>query len=273
MAYVNDSKTKVFQIPANPSSDGIDEDEYGVTTMRQFTYDDKSMYANIYTSSGRSEYCDVVLVKYEVSRFMDEDEVMMVSKIYESLNGDGEIVNSVKGLCQGSELTVEVPTDVDISNVGKGDLVRFRYNLKGQVIGASKAGEDDVIVLYDYKKYGGDVPQKPDWQGSTDNETYYESVNNIYYENYRADLQLSYGKVIEKNGNFIWWGYKGTDKIDEMFNTASVPVMVYDTSLRDEYQIYRGSVDDIEDMKTTGKCSAVILQTNGPSPKALFVYK
>ena len=79
--------------------------------------------------------------------------------------------------------------------------------------------------------------------------------------------------MTEKQGSSIWWDYKNDGVADEMFNIASIPVFVYDSTQRPGEMIYKGTIDDIEDVKTVGVGSKIIMLTNVGIGKAIFVYK
>lgn len=273
LAYVNNEYTSVYAIPKKPLSDSSDPMEYKVGTVNSMLTEDRSIYANIYTASGRSEYADVLVRQYQYSELIKDNEVILVDKFNTVLAEDGEVVKQLKGFCSTGEISINIPDDVDCDNVESGDLVQLRYGVNNQVVGAENDGEKDILILYDYSKYKGGIPKYEDWQGVTDTVTLYALVNNIYYHNYRAETQLSHGTVTEKQGSSIWWDYKNDGVADEMFNIASIPVFVYDSTQRPGEIIYKGTIDDIEDVKTVGVGSKIIMQTNVGIGKAIFVYK
>ena len=273
LAYVNNDYTDIFAIPKKSVSDAIDPLEYKVGKVNSMLTEDRAIYANIYTASGRSEYADAVVRQYQYSELIKDNEVILVDRFTTAVSEDGEVVKQLKGFSLGSEISVNIPDDVDCSGIECGDLVQLRYGVNNQVVPAENENTPDVVMLYDYSKYKGAMPSSEDWPGVTDTTTLYALVNNIYYHNYRAETQLSYGTVLEKEGSSIWWDYKNDGVADEMFNLASIPVMVYDSSQRAGQNVYKGTIDDIEDAKTVGVGSKIIMQTNVGVGKAIFVFK
>ena len=87
-------------------------------------------------------------------------------------------------------------------------------------------------------------------------------------------MQLSYGYASEKSENVLWWGAKTGSEPTEMYRVSNIGISVYDSSQPFNQQVYKGSIDDIDDFKTVGdKCSRVILHSYIGQGKALFVYK
>ena len=104
--------------------------------------------------------------------------------------------------------------------------------------------------------------------------TLYTKVNNAAFHDYRAEFQLSYGYAADKSDNVLWWGAKNGNNITEMYRVSDVSISVYDPSLPEGKQIYKGTIDDIDDYKTVGSsCSKIILHTHIGKGKALFAYK
>ena len=278
-AYLDKTNTMVFAIPASPMSERFDIQEYKVGNVGSMLIDDRSIYANVYTASGKSEYSEVVLQKYNYKDLSKNGEwsgidVILVSEIAEAIDEDGNAVKCIKGMKLGNEVSVNIPGEVTVGDIGKGDLIQLRYGINGQVIPSYTQGESDIILLYDYSKYKGGLPDKSDWPGVTDSVNFYASSTNASYNYYRAALQLSYGKVSEKSENCIWWSYKTLGNRDEVFNVSTVPVVVYDSSAREGQQIYKGTINDIDAYETVGDdCSSIILHTGVGVGKALFVYK
>lgn len=273
LSLINGSTTPVFSIPFDDRT--FDDGDYAVTKANATFTDDGAYYSNIYKSSVKSEYCDMVLRKYEDMKFGKNTGIQtyltMVTGVGEALDEDGNVAKCITGFENGNEVTYVIPSEVNTDNVGRGDIVRFRYNVRGEVTKALKDSDDDIIVLYDYSKYQGNTPTE--WSGLTDDMTLYVKVNNAAYHNYRSDIQLSYGFAADKTSDALWLGAKSGDVITEVAKT-NIPVIVYDPSLREENQIYKGTVDDIEDYKTVGaSCSRIIYHTYIGAGRALFVYK
>lgn len=271
-AYADGENTLVFKIPDISRSVYEDISEYRVSTVASTLWDDLSVRANLYTSSGRSEYIDVVLERYDNGGITKNTEVIMVEDIFTAANSDGELGHEIVGMSEGAEISVFVPEDISVDNIGEGDLIMFRYGVNNQIVPSNNPNKSDIIMLYDYSKYQGESPSQKDWPGITETATLYTLINDAYYQNYRAETQLSYGTVTDKKGNCIWWSYKDAENADEMFNLTDIPVMVYDSSRRRDV-VYRGGIGDIDAANITGTGSKIIFQTYIGIGKAIFVYR
>lgn len=289
LTYVDSSKTIVFCVPENGRSVNADDD-YTVSNMNLINMEEQRKL-KIYASSERSEFSEVVVFKYSYDELrtnysIDQTKVMMVDNISEVLEEDGSVVKAIEGMVNGGMTTVKIPDGVDISNVGEGDIIRFMYGIKGQVIpGYDKFGKDangkniDVLVMYDYSLDQGKAP--------TENGTHWKrtassnggtlclyNTGATYYEGYRSEIQLSFGYASKKTSKYLWWDAADKKASTEICDLSSVPVVVYDSTRKDGSKIYRGSISDIEDYETVGdECSRVILNTAGPYKRALFVFK
>lgn len=288
-AYIDNTKTSIFAIPERPLFGGMDAQEYRVGNVGTLMSEDRQIAANVYTASGRSEFAEAMIYKYSYSRLNRNFsptvvEVILVDEIAQALDEDGEIVKCVKGMRGGSEVTVYIPNNVNLGDIGRGDLVQFRYGINDQIVPSYVSGEPDVVILYDYSLYEGERPTG--WRGATTDKTLYEAVSDSGYNYYRAERQLSYGFVSDKTQSYLWWGYiapteyDATTEVekpvyDEMFKVSDVPIMVYDKNAVEGVHMYKGTINDIEDAKTVGKenCSRIILHTGLGTGRALFVYK
>lgn len=289
LTYVNTSKTFVFCVPENPRSANTDDD-YTVSNMNLINMEE-ARTLKIYASSERSEFSEVVVFKYAYNDLrsnysIDQTKVMMVDNISDVLDDDGSVVKAIEGMVNGGMTTVKIPDGVDISNVGEGDIIRFVYGIKGQIVpGYDIFGKDankkniDVLVMYDYSQDQGMAPTESgsNWKRSTSSNggtLCLYSPGASYYEGYRNEMQLSFGYAAKKNSKYVWWD--GADKklSTEICDLSSVPVVVYDSSRKSGNKIYRGAISDIDDYETVGEgCSRVILNTAGPYKRCLFVFK
>ncbi|MGN0178692.1 MAG: hypothetical protein ACI4DY_04525 [Monoglobaceae bacterium] len=268
--------TLLYSIPMKAYSGEPKSGEYMVEKVRTSLRDDGCYYANIYVTAERSEYADLVLRKYEDSNIDKNNgegiQLMLVDEIGDALDEDGNMVKCMTGMVGGSRVSYNIPSDISIGDIGRGDIVKFRYNIRGEMVPSSTAGEADIITLYDYSRYKGELPEE--WSGNTADMTLYTKVNNAAYHDYRAEFQLSYGYAADKSDNVLWWGAKNGNNITEMYRVSDVSISVYDPSLPEGQQIYKGTIDDIDDYKTVGSsCSKIILHTHIGKGKALFAYK
>lgn len=278
-AYLDSANSDIFAIPEQPLSESFDASEYRVGKVSTMLIEDRSIYANVYTASGRSEFAEAMIYKYQYARIGRNSaytsiEMILVESISKTLNDDGEVVDCIKGMRGGSEVSINIPEGVSTKNIGSGDIIQLRYGINDQVVKSYTLGEPDIIVIYDYSKYEGKMPDVTDWKGVSDTMTLYERVNNPAYNDYRSERQLSFGFVTDKTENYLWWGYKTPGECDEMFKISDVPIMIYDKYAVNGRKTYKGTVNDIEDFESVGEdCDTVILHTGVGIGRGLFVYK
>lgn len=278
-AYLDNANSDIFAIPEQALSDGFDEQEYRVGKVSTMLIEDRSIYANVYTASGRSEFAEAMVHKYQYAKIGRNSaytsiEMILVDSISKTVNDDGEVVDCIKGMRGGSEVLINIPDGVSTENIGTGDIIQLRYGINDQIVPSYTLGEPDIILIYDYSKYKGSMPEVSDWKGVSDSMTLFERVNNPAYNDYRSERQLSFGFATDKTDNYLWWGYKIPGEYDEMFKISDVPIMVYDKNAVNGKKCYKGTVDDIEDFESCGEdCDTVILHTGVGIGRGLFVYK
>lgn len=277
-AYIDNTQTYIFAVPEKSLSGGFDPEEYRVGNVGTLLSEDRQIAANVYTVSGRSEFAEAMIYEYKYARLNRNFsptvvEVIMVDEIGEALDGEGNTVKCIKGMRGGSEVSVNIPNNVNIGEIGRGDLIQLRYGINDQIIPTYVDGEADIITLYDYSAYEGGIPTG--WSGAKGGMTLYEQVSDAGYNYYRKERQLSYGFVSDKTENYIWWGYTAPGNYDEMFKVSDIPIMVYDKDAREGMHMYKGTINDIDDAKMVGgnECSSIILHTGLGTGRALFVYK
>lgn len=277
-AYVDPNKTMVFCVPATPVTADI-EKEYKVGKASEYLVEEDPKDLIIYTTSTRNEYVEAVIYKYDYEDISGNygmyTPLVIVDNVTEVLDSDGSVVKCIEGMKNGSNVSINIPDEVDISNVGSGDIIKLHYGINGQVI-PSFNSEADVVVYYDYSASGNG--KKPNWSNVVEDGKggayLLASAGQSVFESYRADTQLSFGYVAKKTSKSLWWDGVTPGVATEMCNVDGLPVVIYDSSRRDGNKLYKGSIDDIEDFTSAGnECSRVILHTGGPYKRALYVFK
>lgn len=279
-AYVDLTKTFIFCVPDKALSSDEDLD-YSVGKIQNYFKEDSRSTANVYSISDRSEFAEAVVYKYSASELRKNNdisyiELMIVDSIGQAMDSEGNIVNCINGMKNGSAVSINIPNNVDISNVGSGDIIKLRYGINDQVVPSEDKGKPDIIVYYDYSKYKGQSPGD-DWitlaEPSGGTYLLYESGSTVY-QGYRAITQLSFGYAAKKNSTSLWWDGVEKGKSTEMFKVSDIPIMIYDSSKQDGKKLYKGTIDDIDDYESVGgECSRVVLHIGGPYGKSLYVYK
>ncbi len=274
-AYVN-SDTMTFGMPSSSVwGGGVDDDEYIVGTS---LINDRMTTCNVYTTNVLNGYCSAVVYKYDYSQLNSnylERPSFMVSNIMKAVNKDGEVVRKLCGYLAGSYNEYEVDNAVNLADIEAGDLVRLYFDMSGRVI-PSYEGGSDVVVLYDYSLWQGGRPDGSTgvWKNIVDGGQCWLEIGTASYGGYHARMQLSFGFVNSKAGTMVKVGYANGKNFDEIFDTKSVKVTVYDKSKAPENRVYVGTIDDILDYESAGdNCSAVLIHTRDCDPKSLIVYR
>ncbi len=276
-AYVN-NETLAFGMPMVPALGGATEDsEYIIGNATGLAHDSLNT-CNVYTTNVLNDYSSAVVYKYEFSTIDAnylERTTFMVDGIGMVLNDEGEAVRQLRGYLAGTYMEYEIDDAVDLRDIEQGDLVKLHFDMNGRVIPSYDA-EPDVVILYDYSLWQGGRPDNSTgvWKNIVDGGQCYLEVGTASYGGYHARMQLSFGFVNSKGKDMIRIGYANGENFDEIFNTKSVKVTVYDRTASPENRIYIGTIDDILDYDSVGgKCSTVLVHTRDCDPKSLIVYR
>ncbi len=236
-----DDDTLIFSVPAQYSTDSDD-----FTIKNRWNLSDDTDYSvDVYRYREEDvDFEQILLMKgTRWSTFSTWEESILVNKIYQAVNDDGEVVECLEGYKGATP--VKIKTDESYSfeknGIKSGDLIRVTTNQDGQV--------DSASVAYSY----GSSPQ----------------VGNDYNANFRVAAVHANDKI----GDVLKVGYESGADFDEIFNLKDVTVLVYDPNARKE-KIRRGSIGDIRTYKAAGdSCSDVVIQTANMHTRLVVVYE
>lgn len=155
--YAADNQTYVFAVPFD-DNDNPTERAFGVYTFSGNTpftrYTDYSGVA-MYKFSDDTPYIDVITLRRSEGvggSLGIYDDVLLVDEIATELGEDGEIVNKIYGLMRNAVVEYRVESELDISAVDSGDIIKFARNNRGYV--------STYELIYDYstdeKKWGAE---------------------------------------------------------------------------------------------------------------------
>ena len=249
-------ETKVFFVPSD--IENSKDDEFVVGKYTDFFSADNTYTTEVYVSSAKNCSADAVLCSFQTSDYsknLSNQSMIVFDESYEMLNQDGELVSVVKGYENGNAVTYNVPKDISLDGIERGDLIKFHFNLRKEII----------------KSYN----EEPDvWKGITETITRYDNTGWANTGYYRSDFQLSFGYVSKKSSDVVCWGYKSPKQTDEAASVSNIKIIVYDKNKHEDQRLYIGTIHDIADYDTVGEsASVVIYQTRVGVGKCMVVYK
>ena len=271
-AYM-DANTPVFYVPAGASNP--EEEDVFCGSYSFMMSNDESYTCNSYRFGSLDMSTGAVVCEYDFSQLPKNRnrnaKVLMFDSVRMTINSEGDNVQLVKCYSDGVKTEVQVPLSISLNNLQRGDIVRFYYDINGNVADNFKTGLPDFEIIC----RRSDIYEKnsPCW---TNNSTYpnlYSEQTNAELNYYRAGIQLSYGFVNCVDGTLVGWGYTDGSSVDE---TANIPgnIVIYDSSERDEYRIRTGTVSDITDYLSAGEaCSKIIYHTGNGAYLETFIYR
>ncbi len=128
-AFAIDKNTKILNVPKEDRSFGIymiDSDCYVKTTLKDST----EYTAQAFDFNEDTKTAAAVVIRQDMSseaapEITTSTPLALVTRIIRRLNANGETVNVICGLRRGAAKEWECGADVDLSNINKGDIVRF----------------------------------------------------------------------------------------------------------------------------------------------------
>ena len=128
-AFAIDKNTKILNVPKEDHSFGIymiDSDCYVKTTLK----DSAEYTAQAFDFNEDTKTAAAVVIRQDMSseaapEITTSTPLALVTKVIGRTNADGETVNVICGLRRGTAKEWECRSDVDISDIKKGDIVRF----------------------------------------------------------------------------------------------------------------------------------------------------
>lgn len=222
---------------------GHDED-YTVKNKSNMT-SDLAYNAIVYRYTDKNlGYEDVILMYADEWKPLSGTNVL-VDKVNDCVNSDGEVVECLIGNKAGADVTYMTDGTVSLRKLGvkSGDIVSVELDTKGQI--------RDAKIKYDYQKGGILQPSSSSF-----------NATNRFLVAYTHD----------KSGSALRVGYKNASDFDEAFITTDAKIIVYNPNNRD--RIREGTIWDIKTYKTSPlDCSLVYIQTFTATTKSIIVYE
>ena len=239
-----DSSTMIMAVPENAA--GADDSEYKMVKNSELRTDQGANSYTVETYKFNDDFGPTqvaVIYGYDFGKPIYWDTNIFVEDIIESINENGDIVESLRGYKGEAPVQFYCQSDYKVS---------------------SFASPGDIVKPY------------------TDNNGYLKSVDSIFKKadigtiitnnDVGGDNRFVTGYVTETNGGFVKFG-ETKGEYSEIFDFTDKPILVYDEDSRGS-KVRVGSVADIDTYKTSGdKCSFIAIQSAGGGIQIVVVYK
>jgi hypothetical protein len=156
--------TKIWQIPSN-----LDEKKFAARAIEQYYLNDSSHIVDVYDSN-EDMVPGLVLQNITTTEEKYTGEVMIVSKITDTIDGNGDNVTMVYGMQAGKDIKLPTSDKTVLNGVKSGDVIRYNIN-----------GRDEIYAIQMVFQY-------------SENAAYYESdgyvINSAGDSAYTGFLQM-----------------------------------------------------------------------------------
>lgn len=257
-AFVIDKNTAILNVPKEDEAYGIymvDSDCYVKTTLKDST----EYTAQAYDYNEDTKTASAVLIRQDMSseaapEITTSTPLALVTAISEKLNEEGETVKVVSALRRGKAKQWECRDEVSLSNIRKGDIVRFTED------GLERIAKIEVLqrlekALVPYHKDAGGI-----------NEFMYGYVQNV-----ELDTFTKYSSTMV---NVITLSLDGAGTGERTFTTKSretqPPVYVWDL----EKSVGRiGTLNNFRsvDMSDMQNANKALIYANSGEVQAIFI--
>ncbi len=242
-----DKNTVIIGVPDEDSYASSTDNDYALMSTANFK-SGTSYSIESYKTDTDTFYSNIVLYKGSVSKAITpETDFMLVESIGRASYEDTEC-EYLSGAINGTKKIFYADEKFSLVNEGveEGDVVRLGYTKDDRI--------NSVEIMYDYST--GNLNQ-----------------HRLLYASFFNTIRFVYGTVAEKNGNLIKVGFSSPLDYDEIEDLTGIPVMVYDSSLR-ENKVYIGNSDDVRDYKTYGTdASRLYARTENGKLTKIVLYK
>ena len=268
-----DANTPVFYIPtgiARPREDDIYCGPYSFIMVT-----DEKYTCNAYRFGSLNMSTGAVVCEYEFSDLPlnrnNGAKAVMFDSVSTGVNSDDDIVQFVTGYSAGAKVELEVPEDISLVGLERGDIVRFYYDINGKISDNIKTGLPSMEIIC--KRSDIYENNSPGWTANTKYPNLYSDQTSAELNYYRASIQFSYGFVNRVDGTLVGWGYNDGSAVDEIANIPG-SIVIYDSSESERHRIRTGTVADISDYSSAGSdCSRIIYHTRGGGYVETFIYR
>ena len=235
------SSTMVFGIPDDLSN--LDADDIEVKKISDMK-NDEYYVSSSYATKENVEYEEIVVVRgYNWNRPLASKPGVLVSRIYQAVNEENEVVDVLKGYQGSAEVQILCDDKCSLTEAGvqKGDFVIISQNSKGEIT--------DAVIKY------------------SPSGTFARPVTKL--TNVSSLVTSGYAKKVI--GNMVEVGYESRDDYDCRFDFTRGTVLVYDSGYD---EIKEGTVGDVvANDVIKGEGSFIVAQYNWSSPVVFIIYK
>ena len=217
----------------------IEPDDSLYKTSFTFT-NRRSMKMDIYKWNADSLYADCVVVHEEVA--VKDRGFYMVKGTGQALDEEGSIIPMLETHSGSFKIKGSMPADIEA-----GDIVKLDKN-------ATTGDVYEVVQAYD--RGNNELVNQPHaqkcdywWYGTPSYATYMLS----------AQFQMTFGKVMDMRGDYIFVDWNGDYIYDEVIAAAKIPITVYDSAATNGENVYTGSMSDILTYKNAGAACSTVL--------------
>lgn len=253
--FINND-TKIFAVPTDASvQDGTaKESEYSVIARSTMTQDE-TLDVEAYATKERVGYEQYIVVKRNETDIVTYDSPVLVSKVIDVLNDDGQAAECLKGYKQGNAIDLIAASGVSFKAEGikEGAVVRPTLNAAGEVMRievlctpddiSEKVTEKDILSKR-YKQIFG-------------------KVNDVVDTVIKIDCTMpdDADKATGENVDFVFDGSKAV-------------ALVYDSSMPEGKRVAVGTVNEALTYLNEGaNCSYLFTVTNWTIPFVYVIYK
>lgn len=246
---VINNATVLFVVPVDTEHAAAKDEDYYIANKADLKNDTKLTYAS-YKTKERVGYEEFVVIKGDPTAD-NTDKPVLVTNIGAVMNDEGEIVSCIYGYC-GNELQTFCAANETVSFEGivQGSLIRIYKDHNGDV--------ENYEMIFDYNKLELGSANIID----TDE---INTINGVYtvtcgYVNDVVDGVVSISK--DKGG-----------ETGRVMYTNGIPVLVYDSSKRDGYNISIGNINDARTYQAAkDDCSMIIMTGVRTLPNMFVIY-
>lgn len=242
-----DSKTVIMGVPASDAEDGATDDDYAIMSTANFK-SGTAYTVESYKTEKDTFYSNVVLFRGSVSKAITSETDFALVESIGRTSSDGTECEYVTCAINGAKKDIIVDSKYSLvaDGVEEGDVVRFGYT------------KDDMInsaeIMYDYSE---------------------KELNKhrLLYATFFNTIRFTFGTITERRENIVKMSFGTLGDFDELQDLTGIPVMVYDSSRRDD-KVYIGKADDIRDFEIYGSdASAFYARTENGKVTKFVLYK
>lgn len=247
-SVINNS-TVLFVVPVDAELATAEDEDYYIADKANLKNDTKLTYAS-YKTKERVGYEQFVVIKGNPTAD-NTDRPVLVSGIGEVQNDEGETVSCIYGYSGNEMQTFRLKDQmVSLDGISEGDLIRVYRNHIGDI--------EKCEMVFDYS------------------ETKLVSVNTIDTDDINTinnNYTVTCGYVNDVVDGVVSISKDKGGETGRVMYTNGIPVLVYDSSKRDGYNISIGNINDARTYQATkNDCSIIIMTGVRTLPNMFVIY-